>query len=94
MPTRWAKQIVAMRPDISCRMCRSRAEVGEALALPTPTPVFWLDVSCLSSSWMWDMDLGGRLWRRGGLLLSCRRLEGSPGGLVLGLFPRCIFDIA
>lgn len=40
VPTRWAKQIVAMRPDISCRMCRSSADVGEALALPTPTPVY------------------------------------------------------
>lgn len=25
-----------------------------------------------------DIDLGGRLWRREGLLLSCRRLGGSP----------------
>ena len=38
VPTRWAKRIVAIRPDVSCKMCRRRAEVGEALALPTPTP--------------------------------------------------------
>lgn len=30
--------MVAMRPDVSWRMCRRRADVGEASALPTPTP--------------------------------------------------------
>jgi hypothetical protein len=38
VPTRWAKRIVAIRPEESCRICRRRAEVGEAFALPTPTP--------------------------------------------------------
>lgn len=38
VPTRWAKRIVAIRPDVSCKMCRSKADVGEASALPTPTP--------------------------------------------------------
>ena len=43
------------------------------------------------------MDLGGLLGRRGGLLLSCRKLEGSPvcGGLVVSVVCfRCIFGIA
>jgi hypothetical protein len=30
--------MVARRPEVSWRMCRRRAEVGEALGLPTPTP--------------------------------------------------------
>ena len=39
------------------------------------------------------MDLGERLGRRGGLLLSCRRLEENPGELVVS--DLCsVFDIA
>lgn len=38
VPTRCANKMVATRPDESCRMCRRRADVGDALALPTPTP--------------------------------------------------------
>ena len=38
VPTRCAKRIVAIRPEVSCRICSNRAEVGEASALPTPTP--------------------------------------------------------
>ena len=54
---RWAKQIVAMRPDISWRICRSSAEVGEALALPTPTPVCWVGCQLLCPLG-WSMELG------------------------------------
>lgn len=38
VPTRCAKRIVAIRPEESWRICSSRAAVGEASALPTPTP--------------------------------------------------------
>ena len=38
VPARCAKRIVARRPDVSCNTCRRRALVGEAVALPTPTP--------------------------------------------------------
>lgn len=65
-----------MRPDESWRMCRRRAEVGEAFALPTPTPD---DVRVYIFRWRESgTDLGVRLWRRGGRLLSCRMLGGSP----------------
>jgi hypothetical protein len=76
VPTRWAKRIVAILPDMSCKMWSKRAEVGDASALPTPTPV-----SCVSFrfwNWVRGIDLGVRLWRRGGLLLNCRKLGGSP----------------
>lgn len=39
VPTLCAKMIVASRPVVSWRLRRRRADVGEALALPTPTPV-------------------------------------------------------
>jgi hypothetical protein len=58
---RWAKQIVAMRPDISCRICRSSAEVGEALALPTPTPVCWVGCQLLAFWLVYGVGLDG-IW--------------------------------
>jgi hypothetical protein len=39
VPSRWAKSIVAIRPSESCRTERRRAEVGDAVLSPTPTPV-------------------------------------------------------
>lgn len=38
VPARCAKRIVAILPEVSWRMCRRRAEVGEARTLPTPMP--------------------------------------------------------
>jgi len=39
VPSLWANKIVAIRPVESWRMESRIAAVGEALALPTPTPV-------------------------------------------------------
>jgi hypothetical protein len=46
-----------MRPDVSCSMCRRRAEVGEAVALPTPTP------GLLVLIWVLRWELGLVPWR-------------------------------
>lgn len=44
VPMRCAKRTVAIRPEESCRICRRRAEVGEAVASPTPTPIVVVNV--------------------------------------------------
>jgi hypothetical protein len=45
VPSLCAKRMVAIRPVDSCRIERSRAAVGEAVASPTPTPGKILGIS-------------------------------------------------
>jgi len=64
-------------------MCRRSAEVGEASALPTPTPVHLLfgvalDFDTLGVWCWWGEYLVARLWRIKGLRWSCRMLVVNP----------------
>jgi hypothetical protein len=71
--------IVARRPDMSCRIWRRSAEVGEAAASPTPTPVYEIFVTVFGWKIKGEWYPVGRLLRIVVRLWSLKRLGLSPG---------------